>query len=123
MAEHDEQRALFEWAAWMEGQLPELALLYAIPNGGQRHKAVAAKLKAEGVKAGVPDCFLPVARRGKYGLYIELKFGNNYPSAAQNHWLDALQRQGYETTIAYSWQAAARKLVEYLGRKSEEFGL
>ena len=55
MSEHDEQVLIFKWARLSEGRWPELALLFAIPNGGHRHKAVAAKLKAEGVRAGVPD--------------------------------------------------------------------
>lgn len=36
-------------------------------------KAVAAKLKALGVKAGIPDLVLPMARGGIFGLHIEFK--------------------------------------------------
>jgi hypothetical protein len=57
--EHEEQVALFEWAAWNSSKYKELELMFAIPNGGQRHVVVARKLKDEGVKAGVPDIFLP----------------------------------------------------------------
>ena len=58
--EHEEQCALFEWAdCWF----PMVsALLFAIPMGGHRHIAVAAKLKAEGVKAGVPDIFFALPK-------------------------------------------------------------
>ena len=63
-SEHQEQAALFRWAWFAQVKHPALALLYAIPNGGHRHKAVAARMKAEGVKAGVPDLCLPVARGG-----------------------------------------------------------
>lgn len=73
MTEHEEQKALIEWSAWMSNARPELSLMFAVPNGGDRHPAVAAKLKAEGVKAGVPDIFLPVPRNGYHGLFIELK--------------------------------------------------
>ncbi len=62
--EHVEQVSLMRWAALTKRRRPELALLYAIPNGGDRHKAVAAKLSAEGVKSGVPDLCLPVPRLG-----------------------------------------------------------
>ena len=54
-SEHVEQVRLFAWAKYACSTLPKLSLLYAIPNGGARHKAVAAKLRAEGVKPGVPD--------------------------------------------------------------------
>ena len=57
-SEHQEQVALFRWAEFAIARWPELALMYAIPNGGHRHKAVAAGLKAEGVKRGVPDVCL-----------------------------------------------------------------
>lgn len=70
-----EQEALFRWADFAAGTMPELKLLYHIPNGGSRNKAEAANLKRQGVKAGVPDLFLPVPRGGYHGLYIELKFG------------------------------------------------
>jgi hypothetical protein len=48
-------------------------MLFAIPNGGARHKAIAGKLRAEGVRAGVPDICLPVPRGEYHGLFIELK--------------------------------------------------
>lgn len=39
--EHNEQAALFHWSVYVENQIPELKLLFAIPNGGHRYKAVA----------------------------------------------------------------------------------
>lgn len=51
-SESDEQICLFEWAEVMKGQIPELRLLFHIPNGGYRNKVTAARMKAEGVKAG-----------------------------------------------------------------------
>jgi len=65
--EHKEQKALFRWAGFRAQQKPELELLYAILNGGHRHKAVGRRLKAEGVKRGVPDICLPVPRGGFTG--------------------------------------------------------
>lgn len=69
--------------------VPELRWLHAIPNGGYRDKATAGKLKAEGVKRGVSDIFLPLPMRGPIvggsyqgqelqthlycGLYVEMK--------------------------------------------------
>ena len=71
--EHEEQVALFQWAAANEAQYPSLAMLAAIPNGGYRPMTTAAMLKAEGVKAGYPDILLDVARGPYHGLRIELK--------------------------------------------------
>lgn len=71
--ESEEQSALFQWARLMEGRCPELRLMYHIPNGGLRNKPVAVRLTAQGVRRGVPDICLPVARHGFHSLYIELK--------------------------------------------------
>lgn len=123
MSEHNEQVALFEWTSLMSGRVPELVLLYAIPNGGHRHPATAARLKAEGVKAGVPDICLPVARREWHGLYMELKVGRNKLTALQREWLAYLQEAGYCVDVSYGWQEAACKILAYLGYDPEEFGV
>ena len=66
--EHAHQKAIFCWAANNFNKWPELQLMFAIPNGGTRgddkksRTIRGGKLKAEGVKAGVPDIFLPVPR-------------------------------------------------------------
>lgn len=123
MSEHTEQAALFEWAAWNQCKDAALNMLYAVPNGGKRDKATAAKLKAEGVKSGVPDVFLPVARMGYHGFYIEMKVGRNKTSLEQDAWLDALKREGYLVDVSYGWQEAAHKITRYLGHEPMEFGL
>lgn len=115
MSEHDEQAALFDWAAMNKNRLPELELMFAIPNGGQRHKAVATKMKAEGVKAGVPDIFLPVARNSWNGLFIEMKFGKNKLTKNQEKWKRSLIYQGFTFKTCWGWLEAANTLEAYLG--------
>lgn len=122
-AEHLEQKALFQWALQVERQLPELRNLFAVPNGGDRHPAVAAKLKAEGVRRGVPDVMLAwVVRdeRGQImapGLYIEMKAGRNRPTPEQLDWRSRLIAAGYSWWVCYSWKDAANAILEYLGPK------
>jgi hypothetical protein len=88
--------------------------MFAIPNGGHRVKAVAAKLKAEGVRAGVPDICLP-SPRGEYkGLYLELKAGDNKPTEEQRKWLEHLGNVGYFATWCTGWEAARDVIVDYL---------
>lgn len=113
--EEDEQIALFRWAAWQSNAIPELRLLHHIPNGGSRHKAEAARLKAAGVKSGVPDICLPVPRAGYHGLYIELKRQKGGRiSTEQTKWIDALIKQGYCAAVCRGWEAAREEILRYL---------
>ena len=123
MSEHTEQAALFEWAAWNQSKDAALNMLYAVPNGGKRDKVTAARMKREGLKAGVPDVVLPVARMGYHGFYLELKVGKNKTSAEQAAWLTALAAEGYLVDVSYGWQEAAHKIARYLGHEPKEFGL
>lgn len=111
------QEALFQWAAYNAGRLPELAYLHHIPNGGKRDKATAAAMKRQGVKAGVPDLCLPVPRGGRHGLYIELKAGKNRPTEKQKEWMEFLRRQGYHTAVCHHWEEAAELIEGYLLEK------
>lgn len=109
------QTALFAWAERNLDKYPDLKWMYAIPNGGHRHVSVAVKLKAEGVKAGVPDVCLPAARRGCHGLYLEMKVGDNKPTVGQEAYIDYLKSAGYCVHVCYS-AVDARKAIEwYLG--------
>ena len=114
MSEHEEQVAVFEWADLSTGQYPELKTLYAIPNGGKRHKAVAGKLKAEGTKPGVPDIHLPVARGGYHSLYIEMKFGKYTPTVHQANWLGYLKKKGHAVAVCWDFYATQDVLEWYL---------
>lgn len=117
MSEHTEQANLFEWAALQTNVMPELEWLYAVPNGGKRHIAVAAKMKAEGVKAGVPDVVLPAARGGYFGLYIEMKVDGRKPSKSQKKWLKYLISAGYHAVVCNGFYEAKDMLVWYLAQK------
>lgn len=108
------QEMLFSWINYQLGEYPELALLYHIPNGGKRDAKTATILKRQGVKAGVPDLHLPVARGGYHGLYIELKVNNNKATEKQKVWIKQLNKQGYLAVVCYGWQEAAKQLLDYL---------
>lgn len=116
-SESVEQQQLFLWAQWQEGRHPELHLLHHIPNEGKRSKATGGRLVAEGLRSGVPDLCLPVARGAYHGLYIELKALNGRVSKPQQAWLDALNAQGYRAEVCYGWDAAAKVIMEYMNIK------
>jgi hypothetical protein len=120
------QAALYQWARSQEGAYPELALLFAVPNGEARTKRMNPKtgrwyspsgqrLKEEGVKAGVPDNFLLVARGPFTGLVLELKVGDNKPDANQKWWIDRLTQEGLLVEVVWDdWERAAKILRDYL---------
>jgi hypothetical protein len=120
MSEHDEQAALIRWAKVQTPRLPALRLLFAVPNGGQRHAATAARLKAEGVRPGVPDVCLPVPSGPYHGLFIELKRPKRpgkpagRPTDEQLWWLGELQAVGYCCGLAYGWDEARALIEAYL---------
>lgn len=114
MTEHDIQKSLFQWAAYARGSYPGLGLMFAVPNGGKRHVTVARKLKAEGVKAGIPDIFLPVARHGKHGLFLEMKTPKGRVTPKQKVWLSILDEQGYAAHVAHNLDDAIKILTDYL---------
>ncbi len=98
------------------GKHPGLRLLYAIPNGGHRHAAVAAKLKAEGVKAGVSDLCMPHARGPFHGFYGEMKSQapGARPTKSQRHWIDQMLLEGYYGCVGYGWEDMRERLLAYL---------
>lgn len=119
--EDTEQMGVIDWANWNTGRFPELKLLFHIPNGGKRDAREAARFKAMGVKAGVPDLCLPVPRDGFAGLFIEMKFGKNTTTKTQEAWIEALRKQGYKVVVCYGGEAATKELESYL--QEERTGL
>lgn len=112
--EHLHQAALLAWCAVNAHNLPGLEWIFAIPNGGKRPMPVARKLKAEGVKPGVPDLMLPVPRRGYHGLFIEMKSEVGRVQKEQQAWLDALALQGYRSCVCRGVDQAIEAITWYL---------
>lgn len=113
-----EQETVFSWARLNEGRYPCLKTLHHIPNGGMRNRGEAAKLKRQGVKAGVADLFLPHASSGCHGLYIELKAKGGVVSREQTEFLEAVSRAGYMAAVCFGAQSAICLLEKYLGGKA-----
>lgn len=114
MSEASEQAALFQWAQLARQKYKELELLYHFPNGGKREAKEGAALKRQGVKAGVPDICLPVAKDGFFGLYIELKVGRNKTSSMQDIWIKRLRDMNYRVEVCYGWLNARDVIENYL---------
>lgn len=122
-SEHAHQVALFQWIALEGGvQYPELKWLFAIPNGGDRRPSVAAAMKAEGVKPGVPDLCLPLPKGIYPSLWLEMKrpvlWGTKGGgrSDKQIEWHAMLLTYGHAVVVTYGWKAASRALMDYINK-------
>ena len=112
--EDEHQTALTNWARMMRTQYPALTLYHHIPNGGLRDKRTAARLTGQGVHSGVPDVFIPAARGGYHGIYVELKTGANNPTPNQNEFMSGAMAEGYYCAVCYGWPCAAAVIEDYL---------
>ena len=112
--EHQEQVVFMQWCQLQAKKYPELDLMFAIPNGGQRFATTAAKLKKEGVKAGIPDLHLPVARGGYHSLFIEMKVKPNHATPKQKAMMQRLTQAGNLCVVCYGAKEAIEATLNYL---------
>lgn len=111
-SEHAHQVTLVNW--FDKTYLDYSGQLFAIPNGGLRAKAVAVKLAKEGVRRGVPDLMLPVARGGYHGLFIELKKEKGRVTSEQKQWINILNDNGYLAVVCMGHEAAIGIITDYM---------
>lgn len=127
--------------------VPALEWFHAIPNGGSRgddaksRKIRGAQLKAEGVRQGVADTFLPwpvyePCRSDPQqmivkwcGLYIEMKKPSERPkregskggmSDEQIEFSEYAKNVGYGFITCYSWEHAVSVLRSYIEWQPKE---
>lgn len=102
--------------AGLTGRWPELALIYAVPNGYYKSPGAAGRAKAEGLLKSVPDLVLPVARYPWHGLYLEGKFGNRPLREDQEAYVTSLVAQGYAALPWHTVQEGLDIVIRYLAR-------
>lgn len=112
--EHAHQVAVFMWVQKTLKDYPMLKWLHAIPNGGERAGAVAARLKAEGVKKGVSDLCLPYRAKGYSGLYIEMKKPLGKETKEQIEFGAFLMSQGYLYRCCDHWEKARDTIAWFM---------
>lgn len=102
-----------------EHRIPALSLLYAVPNGaiaGPGRFQIVAMMKKMGLRNGVPDLVLPVARHGYHALFIEMKRAHGSPSDVddeQQHWHAMLREEGNKVEVCFGATQAIKALEEY----------
>ena len=112
--EAEEQAVVVNWARMMELNWKELKLLHHIPNEGKRGFKARAEQAAAGLLPGVCDLFLPVARCGYHGLYIEMKALDGVISKPQKEFLTAVREQGFCSCACFGADAAIQVLDRYM---------
>ncbi len=119
MTEAQHQGNVIKWSQQpiIRKKYPELKLLFHIPNGGRRDPIEAKHLKQQGVKRGVPDLFLPVAKGKYHGLFIEMKTETGRTSDYQDWWLCELKNESYYCKVCYGWKNAVELIEDYLNEK------
>jgi hypothetical protein len=122
LQESDLQTAIFTWAGTMLPKHPELEWLHAIPNGGYRTGREAMSLKMQGVKAGILDLGLDVARMTAdfeiwHGFKMELKTPKDdkaTPTRQQYAYMDFCGANGYYCTWTNDFNMAKAEILRYL---------
>lgn len=97
-------------------EYPDLAWVFAVPNGGKRNLFVARKMKAEGQKKGVPDVWLPVKKHTYSGLVIELKYGDNQPTREQKRWIAMLEMNDFLALVVNDIDKALEIFIAYVSQ-------
>ena len=102
-SEHLEQA---RFVSWFRKTYPGVDI-FAIPNGGARGKSQAGKLRAEGVKKGVWDLFIPT-----WFLWIEFKrVKTGTLSKEQREFGEARLKDGYHCMVAYGAEDAKHQII------------
>lgn len=111
-SEHHEQCAPIRWA-WNSGDW-RLKWLHAVPNGLRLTPGQARKAKAEGLKKGIPDLFLPYPSGEWHGLYLEMKTRIGRMSDDQKEYRDYCIKVGYKHIVPKSGPEAIRAIIDYI---------
>ena len=122
LTEHEIQSSFISWCDSGDTlkQHPELSMIYAIPNGSNKSIATAMKFKREGLRSGVPDICLPVARGKYHGLYMEFKRTPKLKLADnQVEWASKLSGQDFFVATVASRDTAIAVVKRYLDLTTE----
>jgi len=111
----EEHRIQCACVRWFRYQHPECRHnLFAVPNGGRRDKTTGAKMKAEGVLAGVADLILLKSNANHGALLIEMKTRIGRQAETQKEWQQLIERDGYKYVVCRSLDDFIREVDTYL---------
>lgn len=114
----EEHRIQTACVRWFRLKHPRLAArLFAVPNGGRRDGITGARLKEEGVLAGVADLILLVPNADYHALLIEMKTPKGSQSESQKAWQRAVAgNDDYMYVVCRSLEGFIKTIEEYLNQ-------
>lgn len=108
---------------WFNIRYPRLrGRLFAVPNGGRRDAITGARLKAEGVVAGVADLILLKSNRDYGALLIEMKHDKGKQTKAQQDWeCNVCSRDEYKYVVCHNLDEFMREINNYISLTTDDF--
>lgn len=101
---------------WFRRTYPDVRIL-SVPNGGHRHIAVAAKMKATGQAKGVPDLFIPAWR-----CWVEMKRSKGGSvSAEQKDWMAYLESVNHWCIVGKGADDAKAKISAFFNDRKTHY--
>ena len=85
-----------------------------------RDPITASKLKAEGLRPGIPDLMLARPVNEWAGLFLEMKAGKGRTSDEQDDVIGYLTRAGYKCAVCWTAEEAIEQIQRYLGGTRSE---
>ena len=111
----EEHRLQTRMVHWFRLQFREMShALFAVPNGGRRDAISGARLKAEGVTAGVSDLILLKSNRFYGALLIEVKTKIGRQSKEQKEWQAKVTQDNYKYVVVRSLEDFIREVKMYM---------
>jgi len=112
-SEHEEQVAFINW---FRSKYPNY-FIFAVPNGGNRNKIEASRLKKEGVTAGVPDL---IALGMSKVCFIEMKRQKGGRlSKIQKDTIPKIEQLGFDVLVCYGFKDAVEKFEGLQWKKTQ----
>ncbi len=108
------QAEIVQWAYKESKNNPDLWLLAHCPNGGWRGYAAGMRFKSLGVKAGIPDLMLLVAKGGFIGFWLEVKTATGKVADNQKEWHRRLQAAGHCVGVVRTAEEGINAIKWYL---------
>lgn len=102
MSETQIQIQCINWFRQQYRRLYDAGKLIHIANERKCNQRQGKEFKDMGVRRGVPDLCLFMARKGKHGLFIEMKAPHRYPRPEQKAMMQTLEEEGYQCCVCRS---------------------